>query len=150
MLLAARVELSTQARLIAGLVAIAFLTGVFEMVRRDRLQERYTVIWVLGGFALLVSAIFPDVLVLVSRVLGIQSINDALFSLVLALLLSLCVHFTVVISRQSEQITRLAQDSAIERAELQMLRAARDGANAADAEREVSPRPEAHPTPPAR
>jgi hypothetical protein len=151
MLLAARVELTTQTRLLAGVVAIAFLVGVFELVRRHRLQERYSVIWVLGGFALLGCAIFPDMLELMARALGFQDTNAALFTVVLGLALSLCFHFTVVLSRQSEQITRLAQDSAIERAELQMLRDEHDLAQPGDGETPgVSSRPAGRQPPAAR
>jgi hypothetical protein len=51
--------------------------------------------------------------------MGVRDTNVALFILVLFLLLSLAFHFTLVLSRQGEQITRLAQDQAISRASQQ-------------------------------
>lgn len=110
------VNLTTQTRVLAAVVAVAFLAGVFELVRRHRLQERYTVVWVGGGLALLAGALFPDVLELLARGMGVRDTNVALFLLVIAILVSLVFHFTLVLSRQSEQITRLAQDAAIEQA----------------------------------
>lgn len=110
------VNLTTQTRVLAAVVAVAFLAGVFELVRRHRLQERYTVVWVGGGLALLAGALFPDVLELLARGMGVRDTNVALFLLVIAILVSLVFHFTLVVSRQSEQITRLAQDAAIEQA----------------------------------
>ncbi len=56
--------------------------------------------------------------------MGVRDTNVALFSLVLLLLLGLALNFSVIVSRQSEQITRLAQERALERAH-------RDGRGAA-------------------
>jgi hypothetical protein len=113
------VNLTAQTRVLAAVVAIAFLAGVFECIRRHRLQERYSVLWVCGGLALLLGAAVPDTLELLARVMGVRDTNVALFGLVILLLLSLAFHFTLVLSRQSEHITMLAQDAAIERATAQ-------------------------------
>ncbi|HVV90433.1 MAG TPA: hypothetical protein VHB53_08060, partial [Solirubrobacterales bacterium] len=48
----------------------------------------------------------------------------ALFSIVLLLLLGLALNFSVIMSRQAAQITRLAQERAIERAREQEAREA--------------------------
>jgi hypothetical protein len=110
------VNLSTQTRVLAAVVAIIFLVGVLECIRRQRLQERYSVLWICGGLALLLGVAVPDTLELLARVMGVRDTNVALFSLVLLLLLSLAFHFTLVLSRLTDHITRLAQDAAIERA----------------------------------
>ena len=119
------VNLTTQTRVLAAILAIAFLAGVFECIRRHLLQERYAVLWVCGGLALLLGAAVPATLELLARFMGVRDTNVALFSLVLLLLLSLAFHFTLVLSRQGEHITRLAQDEAVERASQQA-----DGAGA--------------------
>jgi hypothetical protein len=113
------VNLTPQTRILAATVAIAFLLGVFECIRRHRLQERYAVLWVAGSLALLLGAAVPDTLELLARAMGVRDTNVALFSLVMLLLLSLAFHFTLVLSRQSEHITMLAQDAAIEQATAQ-------------------------------
>ncbi len=113
------VNLTAQTRLLAALLAVALLAGVFECIRRHKLQERYAVLWVCGGVALLAGAVVPDTLRLLAQLMGVRDTNVALFSLVLLLLLSLAFHFTLVLSRQGEQITRLAQDQAIDRASQQ-------------------------------
>ena len=115
----APVNLTAQTRLLAAILAIGLLAGVFECIRRHKLQERYAVLWVGGGLALLLGAAVPDTLQLLARVMGVRDTNVALFILVLFLLLSLAFHFTLVLSRQGEQITRLAQDQAIYRASQQ-------------------------------
>lgn len=111
-----QVRLTPQARIIAAAIAIVFVAMILEMIRRHRLQERYSVIWFLAGIAMLAGAAFPKLLELVAEAMGVRDTNVALFSLVLLLLLGLALNFSVIVSRQGEQITRLAQESALERA----------------------------------
>lgn len=114
------VNLSTQTRVLAVLLAALFVGVILELVRRHRLQERYTVVWLTAGGMMALGAIIPDQTIgSLTRVLGVSDTNVALFSLVIIALLALALHLTVVVSRQSEQITRLAQDLAIERADRQ-------------------------------
>src|SRR4051812_44452737 len=87
------VNLTAQTRVLAAVVAIVFLAGVFECIRRHRLQERYSVLWVGGGLALLLGAAVPDTLELLARVMGVRDTNVALFGVVVLLLLSLAFHF---------------------------------------------------------
>ena len=110
------VQLTAQTRIIAALVAIVFMAFILDLIRRHRLQERYSVIWFLAGLAMLAGAAFPDLLELVADAMGVRDTNVALFSLLILMLLGLALNFSVIVSRQAEQITRLAQESAIERA----------------------------------
>ena len=48
--------------------------------------------------------------------MGVRDTNVALFSIVLLLLLGLALNFSVIMSRQAAQITRLAQERALEKA----------------------------------
>jgi hypothetical protein len=110
------VHLTPQARIIAAVIAIAFLALILEMIRRHRLQERFSVIWFFAGLLMLIGAAFPALLELVANAMGVRDTNVALFSLVLLLLLGLALNFSVLVSRQAEQITRLAQEQALEEA----------------------------------
>jgi hypothetical protein len=110
------VHLTPQARIIAAVIAIAFMVLILEMIRRHRLQERFSVIWFFAGLLMLIGAAFPALLELVANAMGVRDTNVALFSLVLLLLLGLALNFSVLVSRQAEQITRLAQEQALEEA----------------------------------
>ena len=63
---------------------------------------------------MLAGAAFPGLLKLVADVMGVRDTNVALFSIVLLLLLGLALNFSVIMSRQAAQITRLAQERALE------------------------------------
>ena len=110
------VHLTAQARILAAVIAIVFMGMILELIRRHRLQERYSVIWFVAGLAMLAGAAFPGLLEVVANAMGVRDTNVALFSLVLLLLLGLALNFSVIVSRQSDQITRLAQERALQTA----------------------------------
>jgi hypothetical protein len=119
------VRLTSQTRILAAVLAVAFMLLILEMIRRNRLQERYSVIWFVAGLGMLAGAAFPGLLKLVADAMGVRDTNVALFSIVLLLLLGLALNFSVIMSRQAAQITRLAQERAIEKARQQGMEEAR-------------------------
>jgi hypothetical protein len=110
------VHLTSQTRILAGLIAVAFMLMILELIRRNRLQERYSVVWFVAGLGMLAGAAFPGLLGTVADLMGVRDTNVALFSIILLLLLGLALNFSVIMSRQSAQITRLAQERALEKA----------------------------------
>jgi hypothetical protein len=114
-----RVHLTSQTRIVAAVLAVIFMLMILELIRRDRLQERYSVIWFVAGLGMLAGAAFPGLLEVVANLMGVRNTNVALFSIVLLLLLGLALNFSVIMSRQAAQITRLAQERAIEQARRQ-------------------------------
>jgi hypothetical protein len=110
------VHLTAQTRILAAVIAVAFMLMILELIRRDRLQERFSVVWFVAGLGMLAGAVFPGLLAGVADLMGVRDTNVALFSIVLLLLLGLALNFSVIMSRQAAQITRLAQERALEKA----------------------------------
>jgi len=127
-----KVHLTSQTRIIAAVLALAFMALVLELIRRNRLQERFSVVWFVAGLGMLVGAAFPGLLSLVADAMGVRDTNVALFSIVLLFLLGLALNFSVTMSRQATQITRLAQEQALEKAREQ----ANSDENGSEAKRE--------------
>jgi hypothetical protein len=121
------VRFTSQARIIIAVLAVAFMVFILELIRRHRLQERYSIIWFAAGVAMLAGAAFPDLLRLLAQAMGVRDVTIALFSLLFLLLLGLALSFSVIASRQAEQITRLAQERALESARDQRPRGLANG-----------------------
>lgn len=122
-----KVHLTSQTRILAAVIALAFMLMILELIRRDRLQERYSVVWFIAGLGMLAGAAFPGLLGLVADAMGVRDTNVALFSIILLLLLGLALNFSVIMSRQAAQITRLAQEQALEKAREQAKSAENGG-----------------------
>jgi len=124
------VHLTAQTRILAAVLAIAFMLLILDLIRRGRLQERYSVIWFVAGLGMLAGAAFPGLLELVADAMGVRDTNVALFSIVLFFLLGLALNFSVIMSRQAAQITRLAQERALEKAREQATNGSRRDSDA--------------------
>jgi len=127
-----QVHLTAQTRIVAAVLAVAFMALVLELIRRDKLQERFSVVWFVAGLGVLIGAAFPGLLELVADAMGVRDTNVALFSIVLLFLLGLALNFSVTMSRQAAQITRLAQERALESTREQV----ESGENGSEAKRE--------------
>lgn len=111
-----QVHLTSQTRILAATIAVVFMALILELIRRDKLQERYSVVWFVAGLGMLAGAAFPGLLGVVADLMGVRDTNVALFSIIMLLLLGLALNFSVIMSRQAAQITRLAQERALEKA----------------------------------
>jgi hypothetical protein len=111
------VNVSGATRVLAVLVAVLFLLLILDLVRRRRLQERYTVVWFLAGLALLTLALVPGLLGWLADRAGVKDTNSLLFAMSLVVAGLLLLNLTVVVSKQAEQITRLSQELGILRSD---------------------------------
>jgi hypothetical protein len=106
--------------------AIAASSGlfliIFELLRRRRLIERYALLWLGNSIVLLVLAAWTGLLEIISRALGIAYPPNALFAFAFGFVLLLLLHFSIAISRLSNETKVLAQDVARLDRELRELR----------------------------
>jgi len=93
--------------------SISFLAVVMELVRRKKLQERYSLLWILMSLILLVLSISPVYMEILAKWLDIKNPPSLLFLFGLVYLLIYNLHITTVVSRQTERITRLTQEIAM-------------------------------------
>jgi hypothetical protein len=111
------VRVSSATRILAVVVAVLFLLLILDLVRRRKLQERYTVVWFLAGLALLTLALVPGLLGWLADRAGVKDTNSLLFAMTLVVAGLLLLNLTVVVSKQADQITRLSQELSILRSD---------------------------------
>ena len=93
--------------------SITFLIVVIELVRKNKLQERYSLLWIFMSVILLVLSSTPKIINSLADWLDIKNPPSFLFLFGLVYLLIYNLHLTTVVSKQSEKITRLAQEIAL-------------------------------------
>jgi hypothetical protein len=96
-------------RIIAIVVSGGLLLLILELVRRKRLMERYALLWLFSTFLLLVLSLWSGLLNSLASVLGVSYPPSALFAVAFGVVLVLLVHFSLAISRLSDQNKMLAQ-----------------------------------------
>jgi len=118
--------MDTRIQLVAILATAGLFVIVFELVRRRRLMERYALLWLFATVTLLALAVWKDLLEEVAAAVGIYYAPSALFAIAFGFVLVLLMHFSLVISRLSDQNKVLAQRLGLLQREVDVLRARQD------------------------
>jgi hypothetical protein len=94
-------------------VSVSILVVVIELIRRNHLKERYSLIWLATAFVLLLFSVWRTLLHTLAKQLGIYYPPSFLFLVAVTFLLVLLLHFSTVISSLSENNKHLAQEIGI-------------------------------------
>lgn len=115
------------ALLMGVIVVVAILIYVFEMLRRQKLREKYAVLWIIVGVGTLILSAFPQLLSGASQLLGIQVPANLLFIMTLLLLVGVCLHLSREQSMAEDEVRILAEELSILQAAVNELQGAHSG-----------------------
>lgn len=93
-------------------LAVLFLGVTIELIRRRKLREEYAMLWLGSAVVMLGIALFPRVVILLQDALHVTYLTIVVLALFFFLAM-IVMHFSIVISKQSEDIRQLAQRMAI-------------------------------------
>jgi hypothetical protein len=105
--------MDTRIQIIAIAGSGLLLIVVLELVRRKAFLERYALLWLLSGLVLLGLSIWQGFLEVVADAVGIAYPPNALFLVAFGFVLVLLLHFSLAVSRLSDQSKVLAQRLAL-------------------------------------
>jgi len=106
-------------KILAIVGSAALLLVVVELIRRGRLKERYSLLWLVAGGVLLILSVSKGLLEYLSQLVGIYYPPSFLFLVAFLFLLLITLHFSVSISSLSEKNKKLAQELALLRQKVQ-------------------------------
>ncbi len=112
-----------QIQMLIGALSIIMLILTLELIRKERLREQYAILWVFTWMATLIFSLSPDLFLsrFITRVTGIFYLSAVVLIAFLFLLL-IVLHFSVVISKLTNQNKELAQKHALLELELNQLK----------------------------
>ncbi|MFC7927083.1 DUF2304 domain-containing protein [Microbacterium laevaniformans] len=99
------------------LLALVMLATVMWMLLTRRLREKYAALWLVIGVAVLILGLFPQLLLGLTSLLGVQVPANLLFALAIVLLLGVALHLSWELSQAEDEIRRSAEEHAILRAQ---------------------------------
>ncbi|MCA9915815.1 MAG: DUF2304 domain-containing protein [Anaerolineae bacterium] len=103
-------------------ISIAALLFVLELVRRRRLREEYSLLWLAIAFMMLIFSLWRDLLHGLAAIVGIAYPPNLLFMLAILFVFLLMLYFSTVITRLTQENKEIAQEVALLRNEVQRLR----------------------------
>lgn len=104
------------------LVVLFFMLYLANMVRRNKVELKYSLPWFLLGLGILVFACFPQLCALLAELLGIGLPINLLFFIGFCLTLVVIFSQSVSLSRLSEKNKKLTQELGLLRNEVNSLR----------------------------
>ncbi len=105
--------LSTSLRLFLSVALIIYFFLIITFLKRKTLSLRYTLLWIFAGIMMEVLIVFPQLLKWVIHLVDIKSPMNGLFAISIFFILILLMSFTSIVSKQNDQIKRLAQNNAL-------------------------------------
>jgi hypothetical protein len=108
-------------KIIALSVSGLIFLMVIELIRRNRLKERYSLLWLAASVMLIVFSSWRGLLHYIALKLGISYPPSFLFLLSIAFFIALLLHFSTVISSQTDQNKRMAQEIGMLKSRLSRL-----------------------------
>lgn len=104
---------------LALLVCAGLVMVILELVRRKRLNVRYSLVWLGVTAAMAVITLWTGLLDLLRRAIGATQLSSTLFFLGILFSLVILLHFSIKISEFSQQIRMLAKELGLLRERLQ-------------------------------
>ena len=92
---------------------IIYFVAIFELLKRDRLNLKYTLLWIGCGVTMLFVVAFPSALTSIIHLFGIVELTNGIFALGLFAILMICMALTSIVSTLNAKIRSLVQTCAL-------------------------------------
>ena len=105
-------------KIFAFVMAVIILVTIFELVRKRKLREEYSWLWIITGVSILLVVWRYDLLVRFTHFIGAFWPTSTLFLLGLLFLMLINLHYSVKISGLTNQVKNLSQEITLIKGEL--------------------------------
>lgn len=89
------------------LVSVIVLFIVLWNIIKNHMNIGYAMVWILWSIGMIIISVFPEIIVSVGNVLGIQVASNTVFLITIFLLYCLTFYLYLRISRHNEDIVKL-------------------------------------------
>jgi len=93
--------------------SLIFLLFIIDNVRKERIKEAYSLIWLTMGIVFLIISLWIRALEYISYLVGIYYSPIVFFLILIIMILFILIQYSIVISNQTEKIKTLIQESAL-------------------------------------
>jgi hypothetical protein len=100
-------------QIFAIVVSLVVGLSILELVRKKKLMEKYSLIWIISAAILIILSFWRNLLEWLASLLGVYYAPTALFIVISFCGMGLLIHFSIAISKLSEQNKILAQELAL-------------------------------------
>ena len=106
-------------KIFAVVASLLIMASVVELVRRRKLREEYSWLWLLTGAVIVALVIWYDLLVALTHLIGAIAPTTTLFIFGLIFLMLISLHYSIQISKLSFQVKEMAQQLTLLRGQVE-------------------------------
>ncbi len=117
----------SRTQIVAAFGAVLLALYVLDLVRRRKLSEEYSLLWVIASVVIAVLGFSTPLLVWITHALGVLGEASTVFAFGLAFAVAMLLYLSLKLSRLGFENHELTRDLALLRHELDELRRARGG-----------------------
>lgn len=114
-------DMPIQQKIFALFVSVLVFVFIVGMVRKRRLREEYSVLWLATSVVMFVLVLRYEWLVSLTFLIGATTTTTTLFLFALIFIILLSVQFCIKISRLTDQVKNLSQENALMKLEIEKL-----------------------------
>ncbi len=100
-------------QIISFALSLGFLFFVFHLTRKRKIQEAYSILWFVSAIILLILSLWKGALDYFANIFGVYYPPSLLFLGFFFFVLIILIQFSVVITKQNEQIKNISQQLSI-------------------------------------
>jgi len=109
-------------KVVALVFGVGLLIIIIDLVRRRKLREEYSWLWLMTGAGILILSLWFDLLKWVTHLVGAITPSSTIFLFAFLFLIFISLHFSVVISKLTSRNKELAQRYALLEMEIRELK----------------------------
>ena len=101
--------------------SICFMLFIFELTRKEKIREAYSLLWLFWGGIFLTLSIWRDGLDYFANLIGIGYSPTALVLVMIMGIILILIQYSIVVSQQTDKIKQLSQELALLTAKVSKL-----------------------------
>jgi hypothetical protein len=107
---------------VAIMGSLILIVSILLLIRNKKIKEKYSLLWLFFGIIFLLLSIWRDSLEIIARMLGIAYAPAALFLVLIIAIISILIHFSVIITRLEDYVTNLVQEIGLLKMEIEDMK----------------------------
>lgn len=100
-------------QIILIIAAIFFAIFILIVTKKKKLSYRYTLFWLFFSLIVIVISLFPQIIMVISKLVHIETPVNALFLMAIVGIIIIMFFMTIGYSKHTEKITKLIQTNAL-------------------------------------
>lgn len=90
-----------------------YLLAIVHLLKKKKLNLKYTLLWLIASFVLLIATIFPSIMYFISNLIGIETPINSAIVLACMFVLVILITLTSIVSNLNQSVRSLTQQMAI-------------------------------------